>query len=123
MKCTNKEQETCGVEKRGCEGCCYEELDKIKELEKEVEEKTVILMAGAEKVKLLEKEIEELKNDNFMLLARGDIDTYMKLKKDYIPKQKIKDRMYAYWDYEDMTSEEKDEFDKFIQELLEESEE
>lgn len=25
MKCTNKEQETCQVEKRGCEGCAYNE--------------------------------------------------------------------------------------------------
>ena len=25
MKCTNKEQETCQVEKRGCGGCFYEE--------------------------------------------------------------------------------------------------
>lgn len=25
MNCTNKEQETCDVEKRGCEGCYYNE--------------------------------------------------------------------------------------------------
>ena len=27
MNCTNKEQETCECEKRGCEGCYYEEKD------------------------------------------------------------------------------------------------
>ena len=27
MKCTNKEQETCEVEKRTCEGCYYNDKD------------------------------------------------------------------------------------------------
>ena len=36
MKCTNKEQETCEVEKRGCEGCFY-----YQEEEEEVNEQKV----------------------------------------------------------------------------------
>ena len=32
MKCTDKEQETCNVEKLGCEGCAYaEEIDVLRE--------------------------------------------------------------------------------------------
>lgn len=34
MFCTSKEQETCDVEKRGCEGCYYSSLDTIKYLKK-----------------------------------------------------------------------------------------
>lgn len=28
MKCTSKEQNTCRVEKMGCEGCAYNSIDK-----------------------------------------------------------------------------------------------
>lgn len=38
--------------------------DVLREKQKEIEEKTTIIMAGAEKVKQLEKEIEELKKEN-----------------------------------------------------------
>lgn len=36
----------------------------IDKQQKEIEEKSIIIMAGAEKVKQLEKEIEELKKEN-----------------------------------------------------------
>lgn len=35
MKCTEKEQESCNVEKRGCKGCFYN--DDLKELKKKIE--------------------------------------------------------------------------------------
>lgn len=41
---------------------------------------------------------------------------------NYILKQEIRDKMIAYFDYEDMKNEEKDDFDKFLQELLNEEE-
>ena len=39
-------------------------LNLIEKQQKEIEEKTTIILAGAEKVKMLEKEIEELKEIN-----------------------------------------------------------
>lgn len=39
MKCTNKEQETCNVEKLGCKGCYYSREISIKALEKEIADK------------------------------------------------------------------------------------
>ena len=39
MKCTDKERETCNVEKMGCEGCYYNE-DNDRDIEKLIEELT-----------------------------------------------------------------------------------
>lgn len=38
--------------------------DALREKQKEIEEKSTIIMSGAEKVKQLEKEIEKLKKEN-----------------------------------------------------------
>lgn len=38
MKCTSKEQDTCNVEKMGCEGCFYNRASN-EEVEREIHEK------------------------------------------------------------------------------------
>lgn len=59
-------------------------LNYIGELQKELEEKTTILMAGAEKVKQLEKENTELKDNQLWSEA-----TIEGLKERFIPKEKV----------------------------------
>lgn len=62
-------------------------LNLIEKLQKENEEKTTILLAGAEKVKQLEKENKELKADNYELNNR--ITDLL----ENIPIQKVKDKI------------------------------
>lgn len=59
----------------------------IEKLQRENEEKTTILLAGAEKVKQLEKENKELKADNYELNNR--ITDLL----ENIPIQKVKDKI------------------------------
>lgn len=62
-------------------------LNLIEKLQKENEEKTTILLAGAEKVKQLEKENKDLKADNYELNNR--ITDLL----ENIPVQKVKDKI------------------------------
>lgn len=61
-------------------------LNLIEKLQKENEEKTTIILAGAEKVKQVEKENKTLKNFTSSIF-NGDIE------KNYIPVQKVKDKI------------------------------
>lgn len=54
----------------------YYIINLIEKLQKEIEEKTIIIMAGAEKVKQLEKEFI----------------TKQEIKENYIPKDKIREK-------------------------------
>ena len=58
----------------------YYIINLIEKLQKEIEEKTIIIMAGAEKVKQLEKE--------FL--------TKQEVKENYIPKDKIREKIEDY---------------------------
>jgi hypothetical protein len=75
-------------------------LNLIEKQQKEIEEKTTIIMAGAEKVKQLEKEIEELKLD-----LEEMTKTYNHMKENwvhklalnsYIRKDKIRELIEKY---------------------------
>ena len=77
-------------------------LNLIEKLKKENEEKTTIILAGAEKVKSLEKKIEELKNkvikrDNDIIYleetAEKEFLTKQEVKENYIQKEKIKEKL------------------------------
>ena len=61
-------------------------LNLLEKLQKENEEKTTILLAGAEKIKQLEKENETLKN-----FVSGVVNE--NIEKDFIPVQKVKDKI------------------------------
>lgn len=74
-------------------------LKLIKKQQKEIEEKTTILFAGAEKVKQLEKEIEELKKPKYIL--NTDTNTITKLDNDVISKDKIREIISKYVDIEE----------------------
>ena len=71
----------------------------IEKQQKEIEEKTTIIMAGAEKVKSLEKEIEELRAKlefkQFGDLDNAEFEKYIDeyKKNDYISKSKIEDKI------------------------------
>lgn len=94
----------------------YEAVSKLlsdyKRVLKELEEKTTILLAGAEKVKQLEKENEEL-NLKYHMLYTEKIDKQkaqeVKIKSQVIPIQKVKDKIserqfelqQEYKDFED----------------------
>lgn len=71
-------------------------LSDYKRVLKELEEKTTILLAGAEKVKQLEKENEEL-NLKYHMLYTEKIDKQkaqeVKIKSQVIPIQKVKDKI------------------------------
>lgn len=87
-------------------------LSDYKRVLKELEEKTTILLAGAEKVKQLEKENEEL-NLKYHMLYTEKIDKQkaqeVKIKSQVIPIQKVKDKIserqfelqQEYKDFED----------------------
>lgn len=74
-------------------------LSDYKRVLKELEEKTTILLAGAEKVKQLEKENEEL-NLKYHMLYTEKIDKQkaqeVKIKSQVIPVQKVKDNLIKY---------------------------
>lgn len=101
---------------------CWLHKDKLRELFKEVEEAKEKFRIFTEKYKIIKENyedylfsmkeedlpnvkdfcilsnyIQKLEEDNRFLLARGDIDTYRRLKDDYIPKQKILDKIEE-WD-------------------------
>lgn len=63
--------------------------DALCEKQKEIEEKTTILLAGSKKVKQLEKEIEELKEKNTQLTNYLN-DSY------YVSVDKIKEKIDKY---------------------------
>lgn len=63
-------------------------LNLIDNQQKEIEEKTTIIMAGAEKVKQLEKEIEKLNFENHMLKKWNE-----QLDQNCISKDKIKEKL------------------------------
>ena len=69
-------------------------LNFIEKLQKENEEKTILLFAGAEKVKKLEKEKEKLKEKNLIQEAMiKDSMSKGTIKKFFIEKKKIKDKI------------------------------
>ena len=69
-------------------------LNFIEKLQKENEEKTILLFAGAEKVKQLEKENEELKEKNLIQEAMiKDSMSKGTIKKFFIEKKKMKDKI------------------------------
>ncbi len=80
--CEEIEEEQIEMSNKNCE------LEfEIEKLQKENEEKTTILLAGAEKVKQLEKENKDLKADNYELNNR--ITDLL----ENIPVQKVKDKI------------------------------
>ena len=72
MKCTNKEQETCESEKRGCEGCYYNnDIEKDVNIHHNDKEKTSfgeiidnLLENPAIMIKQFSKMLEDYKNVN-----------------------------------------------------------
>lgn len=73
-------------------------LNLINKLQKENEEKTTILLAGAEKVKQLEKENEELKKFITEGITVAPHSTYKNyrldfLRENFVSKKKIKDKI------------------------------
>ena len=64
------------------------EEQKIEKQQKEIEEKTTIIMAGAEKVKQLEKEIEKFNFENHMLKKWNE-----QLDKNCISKDEIREKI------------------------------
>ena len=44
---------------------------------------------GRKNIEMILNYIQELEEQNLFLLARGDIDSYHKLRENYIPKQKV----------------------------------
>ena len=56
MKCTNKEQETCEVEKRTCEGCYYNDETIIYD---ECDEEEIKELLIGHKVKVIKKDGQE----------------------------------------------------------------
>lgn len=91
--CGRYEKEECMLERNRCE---QHILSDYKRVLKELEEKTTILLAGAEKVKQLEKENEEL-NLKYHMLYTEKIDKQkaqeVKIKSQVIPIQKVKDKI------------------------------
>lgn len=66
--------------------------DALCEKQKEIEEKTTIIMAGAEKVKQLEKEIQRLEKDNDTLSELVIVNEDKVIKElDLISKDKIRE--------------------------------
>lgn len=60
MKCTDKEQETCRVEKMGCKGCHYDYISKeeIREVLKEYEKKEMTVENVWDFYKKIERLVE-----------------------------------------------------------------
>ena len=74
-------------------------------LQKEIEEKTTIILVGAEKVKSLQKENEELKNkvvkrNNELIeleeTSEKEFITKQEVKENFIPKDKIREKIEDY---------------------------
>lgn len=69
-------------------------LNVIDKQQKEIEEKTTIIMAGAEKVKQLEKEIQRLEKDNDTLSELVIVNEDKVIKElDLISKDKIREKI------------------------------
>ena len=83
MKCTDKEQETCEVEKRGCKGCYYynnDEQENINNLFKYIGEDEIYQ-------KYINNELKEISDfEMFCIHHCQDIE---KLLKDYIRQKQI----------------------------------
>ena len=77
MKCTEKEQNTCNVEKMGCDGCYYQELEQNK----------LCLHCGINKGDYCENCYQELIAENLKL--KVELKKYRNAQKEYenhIPK-------------------------------------
>lgn len=69
----------------------------IRKLHEEIEEKSTIIMAGAEKVKQLEKEIQRLEKDNDTLSELVIVNEDKVIKElDLISKDKIREKIKKY---------------------------
>ena len=69
-------------------------LNLLEKQQKEIEEKTTIIMAGAEKVKQLEKEIQRLEKDNDTLSELVIVNEDKVIKElDLISKDKIREKI------------------------------
>ena len=73
-------------------------LNLIEKLKKEIEEKTTIIFAGAEKVKSLQKENEELKNK---VIKRDNDIIYLEetAEKEFITKKEVKENLREKIEY------------------------
>lgn len=86
-------------------------LNVINKQQKEIAEKTTIIMAGAEKVKQLEKEIKEMREELQMYVDVQNNDIHNYISKDKI-REKIKEleEKSDYWNCDEI---------QVLQELLE----
>ena len=95
----------------------------IEDQQKEIEEKRIIIFAGAEKVKQLEKEIKDLKETNEDNAEKSLLNDIF-IKKNYISKDKIREKMREIMGYTISSSEERHcqnyAYDR-LKELLEEN--
>lgn len=84
------------IELKGFENAVNTIINLIEKQQKEIEEKTTILLTGAEKVKQLEKEITELKEEykNEQLAELKELNNY--IRKDKI-REKIKELESHSW--------------------------
>lgn len=112
---------------KGCDGSIADEVKAIIiKQQKEIEEKTTIIMAGAEKVKQLEKEIQRLEKDNDTLSELVIVNEDKVIKElDLISKDKIREIIGKYIDIQEhkkYTNQELygEDLKNMINELLEE---
>lgn len=83
MKCTDKERETCNVEKMGCEGCYYNENKN-----RDIEELKTLFYSGRltqhgkrKLIEYYEQQIKELKDNSIPVSLVEEITE--KLKEEY----------------------------------------
>ena len=105
MKCTDKEWQHCRVEKMGCKGCYYDELNN---LEKANEFANLTFIYGgkivftSEQLKCYQKAVEKIIQKNEQLEKYYECER--NLLDSYIPKQKIIEELKkldkdGYWDF------------------------